>query len=485
MGCRLRLLLAIALTTALPLAAGCSRAGGAPERASLEAQPQENQLGVEATLYESERLDAVPLDDLGRLDRLRQQGRFEEFIDQALNVAAEQPDRAILHTLRCEALLASGRNDAAESAAHRAAQLACDAEDTPLATAALKLWATARFRQGKSLDDPQVARWLATLPAEDEAVQMLLFWQQAIGSPTTFRIDDGAGGSYDVPLADSVAGSLPFELNAIQARANGVAQPLVFIDTGAAHTLITVEAADRAGVERGTSTTRLVGFAGLVAQPAVLETLELGNLVLHDVPVLVGDSPPLTAQGGQMSLGTELMHHVRFHIDYPGRRVTVEPAGWRDFRRGSTPFWKIPLWTFSQVCLARGQTGDGAMARVLVDTGDRAGTFVSYRWGRRHLPPLRAATSPVVFRFQKRNLALEELDLGTQTLFAWRVEDTIPNELDRLNLVDILVGHDLLWPYRLTIDLPGRVLELHSGTSPRDPAARAPHDNGENDGNQP
>jgi hypothetical protein len=259
---------------------------------------------------------------------------------------------------------------------------------------------------------------------------------------------------------------VPFELNAVQARVNGVPQPLVFIDTGAQHTLMSAAAAEAAGVQVGTAATQLVGFAGLKARPGLLEKLELGNLVLYDVPVMVGDSAPLSALAGQMSLGTELMHHVRFRIDYPGRRVTVEPAGQRDFRRQAPPFWKIPLWTFSQVCLARGQTADGTLARVLVDTGDRAGTFVSYRWGRRHLPPLQGPTTPVIFRFRKRNLALESLDLGTQSLSAWGVQDTMPGELDRLNLVDILLGHDLLWPYELTIDLEARVLELRSGTSP-------------------
>jgi hypothetical protein len=110
------------------------------------------------------------------------------------------------------------------------------------------------------------------------------------------------------------------------------------------------------------------------------------------------------------------------------------------------------------------------MARVLVDSGDRAGTFVSYRWARRHIPKLQGPGPPLIFRLRKRDISLQSLDVGSLSLSDWPIEDTIPKELDRLNQVDVILGHDLLWPYRLTIDLPARLLELRAGGSPR------PHD---------
>jgi hypothetical protein len=57
----------------------------------------------------------------------------------------------------------------------------------------------------------------------------------------------------------------------------------------------------------------------------------------------------------------------------------------------------------------------------------------------------------------------------------WPVHDTMPTELDRLNQVDVMLGHDLLWPYQLSIDLPARVLHLHAGSNPR--TASAPSEN--------
>jgi hypothetical protein len=35
--------------------------------------------------------------------------------------------------------------------------------------------------------------------------------------------------------------------------------------------------------------------------------------------------------------------------------------------------------------------------------------------------------------------------------------------LEQLDLVDVLVGRDLLWPYRLTIDLGQRVMRIEGG----------------------
>jgi len=71
----------------------------------------------------------------------------------------------------------------------------------------------------------------------------------------------------------------------------------------------------------------------------------------------------------------------------------------------------------------------------------------------------------MVFRFKKRNLMLESLELGSQALPPWPVIDTLPSDLDRLNLVDVILGHDVLGPYQLTIDLPGRVQQLRPGTA--------------------
>jgi hypothetical protein len=454
----------------LAAAVGCGRAGGAAGERIAPAAGAESTSTSLATDPSRPAPDRSQDSLANRVETLRSQGRFEQFIDAALNAAADEPDDVTLQLLKCEALLASGRAGECEEAAIRAGRWSSEGKPTDLTARAIKLYAIARFRQGKPLDDPQLAEHLTTAGA-DAGLRALAFWRNALDGRAPYALESSASVA-QMEAADVQPGSIPHALAAIQARANSVHMAVAFIDTGAQHTLMTTAAAKAANIAIGAPSTQLVGFKGLTAAPGLIKKLELGELVLHDVPVLVGDSAPLVALGAQLSLGTELLQHVRFRIDYPARRVTAEPANYPGAQSASPVIATIPVWTFSQICLARGQLPTGAMARVLVDSGDSKGTFVSYRWARRHIPKLQGVGPPLLFRFKKRGISLESLEVGSLSLSNWPVEDTIPNELDRLNLVDVMLGHDLLWPYQLTIDLPARLLELRSGTSP--PVSHSP-----------
>jgi predicted aspartyl protease len=343
-----------------------------------------------------------------------------------------------------------------------AAQLAIVGDNLASTGQALKLFAVARFRQRQSLDAPEFDGVLARLAADEPAADLLRFWRSAIAQRIPCRLDASTNGASEVQARQSS----PAALCAIEARANGSSLPLVFIDTGAQHSLMTTAAARRAGVTIGKTATQLVGFAGLQAQPAVLETLQLGGLTLHDVPILVGDSVPLLALNGQMTLGTELMHHVCFTVDYPAGRVLVEPANRDRSVARSESNWQIPLWTFSQACLVQGRTAGGAGARTLVDTGNRSGTFVSPRWARQNLPRYQPPGAGLVFKFKQRDLTIESLELGDHSLDDWPVVDMLPGSLERLDLVDLLVGHDLLRSYRVTLDIAARTLLLQGNVPP-------------------
>ena len=260
-------------------------------------------------------------------------------------------------------------------------RLSVDANESPLAVQALRLWITARLRQAKNLDSAEVTSLVAELPTEEPGADLLRFWCDAFSAVEPYRIEDAAGSvPSEVSPTRAAAGTIWADLNAIEARAGGAAMPMVFIDTGAQHTVMTRRAAEQAGVNVDQSDTQLIGFSEAKARPGVLDTLELGELTLHNVPVLVADSPPLVTANGQMALGTELMHHVRFTLDYPARRVFVERASEPYVAESQGSHWQIPLWTFSQSCVARGELEQGGAARVLVDTGNRTGTFVSARW---------------------------------------------------------------------------------------------------------
>ncbi|MBI3840254.1 MAG: aspartyl protease family protein [Planctomycetia bacterium] len=403
---------------------------------------------------------------LARVRLLRNHGHFDEFVEAALAAADARSNSAALQLLKTEALLALGRSEEAEAAAERAAALALEGANLDLSVQALKLWVVARFRRQQPIKNPFSDALLSKLPPSDPAVEMLRFWCDSLGRAAPFRIGPRADGKITEIPARSSSGSVSADLNAIEVRANGVSMPLAFIDTGAQHTLMTVEAARAAGVKFGSRHAQLIGFAKMAARAGLLTTLELGGLTLENVPVLVGDSAPLLATKGQMALGTELMHHVRFTLDYPHRRVFVDRGDGPPPVEDRQPVWQIPLWTFPQACLAQGRLAPGIMARVLVDTGDRAGTFVSARWARRSLPGFERPDSNLIFKYKQRNIMLDELGLGNQFLYDWSVVDTMPKELERLDIVDVLMGHDLLWPYQVTIDLGRRVLLLQGGPPP-------------------
>jgi hypothetical protein len=399
-----------------------------------------------------------PGETVQRLESLRRRSDFNAFVNAALD---SPTDSAAISLLKTEALLAVGRSADAEQQAKAATELALDVvpADHDLAAQSLRRWITARFRQQKSLTNDWIETASSRFPAYDSTVKMLTFWSEALGdrSPySTSSVDE----TYELPLSPKDVDSLA--LDAIEVRANGVSMPTVFIDTGAPNVLMTLEAAEAAGVRLGPGGLRLVGFAHTAARPGVLETLDLGGLVLHDVPVFVGDSAPLAAAGGQMALGTELMHHVRLTIDYPRRRVLAQSASAAKPAIAGHSAWDIPIWTFSQLCLAQGQLPDGASARVLVDTGNRAGTYVSTRWAHRNLPGFPRTTGPVVFRRHHRDLVLAKMELGSAALKDWPLTDTLPADLDRVDAVDILLGRDLLSDYRVTIDMSARSLRLEA-----------------------
>jgi hypothetical protein len=392
--------------------------------------------------------------------------------------------------IKCEALLACGANGDAEASALDAAMLAVDADDLTRATQAMRLWTIARFRQGKALASPTAERLLAKLPRGDASADLIRYWAAALGDRQVCAPDPGTAadisteldalvgvvdrGPVEVPLTDAAAGTIWAELNAICARVNGTSLPMVFVDSGAQHTVMTRRAARSAGVQFGGPATQLVGFSGVDAQPAVLDSLDLGGLVLRNVPVLVGDSPALVEANGQMAIGTELMHHVRFTLDYPKRRVLAEYAARPTVDDDGSATTYIPLWTFSQACLTRAELPRG-MARVLVDTGNRRGTYVAAAWARRHVSTFRRPTSTLVFKFRHRGLSLDTMELGSLTLADWPIWDRIPAELERLDVVDVLVGRDLLWQYRVTFDLSKRAIRLDGGPqSPSPPGEPLP-----------
>ena len=327
--------------------------------------------------------DSQPMDDaVVRLDTLRRRGQFSEFVDEAMERSTEPVESPARQLLRAEALLAMGLHDQAAATTIETADRSLAEADAQRASQALKLWAVARLRQRAPLDDWQIARLMADMPPEDATVRLIRFWSESLGGRAAYRTASSTSVQpLEIPRGWTEPNSAAAELNAIRTCVNGVTLPLAFVDSGSQYTVMTVAAAERAGVKTSECEIELVGFTGTKARTGLVDTLALGDLVLHDVPVLVGDSRALVAVAGDMALGMELAHHVRFTLDYPHGKVFAAPAGEPSSAAVEPTPWRIPLWTFSQSTLTHVQLAGGASARVLLDTCNRGGTFVSARCG--------------------------------------------------------------------------------------------------------
>ena len=55
--------------------------------------------------------------------------------------------------------------------------------------------------------------------------------------------------------------------------------------------------------------------------------------------------------------------------------------------------------------------------------------------------------------------------LGGRALADWPVTALLPSALEKADLVDVLLGQDLLAPYRVTIDLTRRYIYLEPNSN--------------------
>jgi hypothetical protein len=173
-----------------------------------------------------------------------------------------------------------------------------------------------------------------------------------------------------------------------------------------------------------------------------------------------------------MALGVDLLHHLRVTLDMARHEAIVESANSRSSETGwnkNDNAWQVRLWSFPQACVAEAQVGGQHPARVLIDTGNWQGTYVSSRWARRNQLALADVRHPLLQQVDGRSGTLEDLELGGQSFGDWPVRSALPAELDRLGLFDILMGHDLVGDQRITLDLAAGLLRCESSSEGSQP----------------
>jgi hypothetical protein len=413
-----------------------------------------------------------------RAEQLWRAGNFTQFVDSVLDDA--QPSHSPrLKLLQVEALLATGRLQEAEQLASEVSERDRTEDDRQILVRAHKLWVVAQLRQRKPIT---VCSHVGQGSDADPQLQSIEFWQNALSGQAPYQLSGESGATIELQPITVWSGLKSRELDSIAVTVNGVTMPVAFLDTGAQWTVLTREAATTAGVAIGDSEFPLTGFSSASARPAVVRELTIGSLTLMNVPVLVADTTPLVAAKGQATIGLDVLYHLNTTIDARYGSVTVtdahadqdNPADQTAHARerkdaGDNEAWEIPIFNFSTASLAQARFDDRS-ARVMIDTGNAVGTFVSSRWVSETLADARGRKPPPTLWLRKRKLDLPTFELAGQMIEHWPVVDSLPRELEQLDTVDLVMGRDLLHEYRTTIDLANRRLLLSGAPLPPRPA---------------
>lgn len=401
------------------------------------------------------------------VENLQRVGDFSAFAKLAVELAQQHPKVSTVQLFRIEALLATGKLEEAEKAS---AQMAVDSINlwgqwNSITERALTQWSIARLRLGKGWFDPALGRLNDQKWTSDD-LRTVQYWREMLGKRDPYRLDPGSKPS-TVPLASAkvLLGLAPFQMRGIPISINGHEVPLAIVDTGASHTLVSDAVAAACKLEVGTDKRNAAGSMNFVARAGIIRELKIGDIVLRDVPVSVGSPPPMLMTKAEAALGTDLMYRLGFTIDYPNQQVEVRPlaAKEKDLPAKKPQEWDIPLWTFSDHCMSQAELPGGRFARTLIDSGNFAYTLAWPTWAHRNIEshPV-PAKSMFIYALGTQSFMVDGISLGGRTLPPWPVVDMPPVTLGGIDIIDLLMGHDLLGQYRVEVDMRGRKLRLSS-----------------------
>lgn len=397
------------------------------------------------------------------LEYLQKTGHYSRYVEESIRVAKLYPANDAFQAHKIDALLSVGRLEDAETAAVDLCKEASKSGFSWTAGRALEFWIISRMRQGKPLAGPTVPPEIANGPWNSESLNVMRYWRDKLRSSQPYKVET-TKGSATLPFDKEkvLLGIVPNQMHGIKIRVNGVEVPLAIVDTGASHTLLSTATAEAANVEIGSSARRASGSLAFTARPGFVKEMQIGNLIIRNVPISVGNPPPLVMTKAKAALGVDLMHHIRFTIDYLNDRVHVAPASTPAEKLDGKATWDLPLWTFADHTLSRVQTDSGTFARALIDSGNFAQTLVWPVWASDNIVNHPGSLPLFVYAFTEPRRELSGLSLAGRSLPSWPVMDMPSVTLDGVDLLDLLMGHDLLSQYKVTIDMQARHLRLES-----------------------
>ncbi len=397
------------------------------------------------------------------LPLLRRRGDFHRHADTARKVINRHGDSVRLRSEYAVSLLALGEPSQAERQVRvgleRILERPADLDPETarrVATEFAVFWSLARMRRGAWLESELLDRVLDAGVLDPVTEGQLGLWRSAAGEEPVFILARESARSRIELTRKSI-----FRPHTVPTVVNGTVLSSCAIDTGAGATVLSPAAAEEAGIltaEEGVPS--LLGFTEGSVRAGFVETLQLGDVTIRNVPVYVGHELPFSVMGIDAALGVDLMHHVQFTLRYAAEEVLVEPINTaRTESDGTRESWELSLWTlpFMTLCDARYQD---TPVRLLLDTGNYDTTLVSTAWARANLPPRKESLLSSLANLGLEEYTLTGLVLGDVELSPWSCSLAPKGAAVFDGLVDVVMGQDLLGSYDVTIDLRNRVLRL-------------------------
>lgn len=290
---------------------------------------------------------------------------------------------AVRHTVRTEpenrfadavGALAAGDNDRAERAF---ADMSVEKSDPNVATASQLMFAATLLYEHRWSDLQNLAGSLKLAAADSQSVSGVQRWGSAFAA-----LDPQTIAFPNLPV------TLPMRVTqlgtpTIKVRVNGHDYRF-WLDTGSSITVLSSDVAEHAGVSiLGPDTLTIATFAGVApARPAVAKRVDLGTIVLTNVPAIIIESRLMrvqsTAPGVPTSglpvdgiIGWDTIRKFDLLLDYENGRVTLQRPDSLGTR--GTPAQNL-MWVGRPLIEVR--TRSGATLHFTLDTGAQA-SFLS------------------------------------------------------------------------------------------------------------
>ena len=419
-------------------------------------------------------------------------GNFDAAYTNATELRSRFPAAADVAAIHGDALWAYGLFDAAEGAYESA--VATDASEGRGRHGRARALA-ARSRLEEAIGEAQEALRLSPRQSDFHYtvaaiyVQMHRFPEAALALrnyvnllPNRDVSEKAAWARSEIRFLESFSGREPFQLPAgdpsqtwrvpirvegdkvlVRAKVNGGGNQDFILDTGAERIVISREVAHRRGVEPvayiQTAGVGEIGLRGL--EVGRLNTLQVGNLTIRNVPCLIKNPPLRGVPGREPESFSPLALGLSMRVDYARRELIMTPQLAAE-RYGT----ELPL-RMHRLAMVVGRINGTHHATFVVDTGGEVISISQSTAGiiqpeptARRIPLKVYGTSG----WDKDAFLLPNVDLEFSSIRFHRIPVVVLNLKAPSTLLGFqlggIVGHRFLSKYRVSIDLNRSVVGL-------------------------